>query len=43
MTGVRLVLVAVLTLVGAGFIVGGGAKLHEQYRKDRAILASPYP
>lgn len=40
---VRIVLVSVLTLIGASFIVGGGVKLHEQYRKDRAILASPYP
>lgn len=40
---VRIVLVCALTLVGSMIIVGGGVKLHEQYRKDRAILASPYP
>ena len=40
---VRIVLVAVLTLVGAGLIVGGGVRLHHEYRKDRMILAGPWP
>ena len=34
---------SVLTLVGAAFIVQGGVHLHEEYRKDREILASPWP
>jgi len=40
---VRIVLLAVLTVLGASFIVGGGVHLHQQYRKDRMLLAGPWP